>query len=72
MIYNHGFQSDIQREEKNVQKAIREAAKRNDMGSAKVLISSLIDSLSPQLIYYYLCQSETYAKACKHLTQFEA
>jgi hypothetical protein len=28
---------DVQREEKNVQKAIREAAKRNDMGSAKVL-----------------------------------
>lgn len=28
---------DIQREEKNVQKAIKEAAKRNDMGSAKVL-----------------------------------
>lgn len=29
--------SDIQREEKNVQKAIKEAAKRNDMVSAKVL-----------------------------------
>ena len=29
---------DIQREEKNVQKAIKEAAKRNDMGSAKVLV----------------------------------
>lgn len=29
---------DIQREEKNVQKAIKEAAKRNDMGSAKVLL----------------------------------
>lgn len=28
---------DIQREEKSVQKAIKEAAKRNDMGSAKVL-----------------------------------
>lgn len=28
---------DIQREEKNVQKAIREAAKMNDIGSAKVL-----------------------------------
>lgn len=28
---------DVQREEKGVQKAIREAAKRNDMGSAKVL-----------------------------------
>ena len=27
---------DIGREEKGVQKAIREAAKRNDMGSAKV------------------------------------
>lgn len=32
-----GFFLDIQREEKNVQKAIKEAAKRNDMGSAKVL-----------------------------------
>lgn len=31
------FDLDIQREEKNVQKAIKEAAKRNDMGSAKVL-----------------------------------
>lgn len=29
---------DIQREEKNVQKAIKEAAKRNDMGSAKVFV----------------------------------
>lgn len=27
---------DVQREEKSVHKAIREAAKRNDMGSAKV------------------------------------
>jgi hypothetical protein len=26
----------VQREEKSVEKAIREAAKRNDMGSAKV------------------------------------
>ena len=32
-----GLVSDIQREEKSVQKAIRDAAKRNDMGSAKVL-----------------------------------
>ncbi|KAK6138114.1 hypothetical protein DH2020_028154 [Rehmannia glutinosa] len=30
---------DIQREEKNVQKSIKEAAKRNDMGSAKALVS---------------------------------
>lgn len=30
------FVLDVQREEKCVQKAIREAAKRNDMGSAKV------------------------------------
>ena len=37
-----GFLLDIQREEKNVQKAIREAAKRNDMGSAKVLNTRLI------------------------------
>lgn len=29
---------DIQREEKTVQKAIRDAAKRNDMVSAKVLL----------------------------------
>lgn len=35
--YVYRFRSDIQREEKNVQKAIREAAKRNDMGSAKVI-----------------------------------
>jgi len=27
---------DVQREEKSVHKAIKEAAKRNDMGSAKV------------------------------------
>lgn len=31
-----GFCSDIQKEERNVQKAIKEAAKRNDMVSAKV------------------------------------
>jgi len=31
------FDLDIQREEKNVQKAIKEAAKRNDIGSAKVV-----------------------------------
>lgn len=31
------FVLDIQREEKNVQKAIKDAAKRNDMGSAKVV-----------------------------------
>jgi hypothetical protein len=31
------FDLDIQREEKNVQKAIKEAAKRNDIGSAKVI-----------------------------------
>ena len=31
-------ETDVQREEKNVQKAIKEAAKRNDMGSAKVFI----------------------------------
>jgi charged multivesicular body protein 3 len=30
------FNLDIQREEKNVQKAIKEAAKRNDIGYAKV------------------------------------
>lgn len=30
------FLLDVQREEKGVEKAIREAAKRNDIGSAKV------------------------------------
>lgn len=35
-----GLVSDIQREEKSVQKAIRDAAKRNDMGSAKVYTSN--------------------------------
>lgn len=30
------FVADVQREEKNVEKAIKDAAKRNDMGSAKV------------------------------------
>lgn len=30
--------ADIQREEKNVQKSIKEAAKRNDMQSAKVIV----------------------------------
>ena len=30
--------ADVQREEKKVEKEIREAAKRNDMGSAKVLL----------------------------------
>ncbi|KAI3461384.1 hypothetical protein Pfo_018047 [Paulownia fortunei] len=35
---------DIQREEKNVQKSIKEAAKRNDMGSAKALAKELVRS----------------------------
>ena len=36
LVFNYWYaQLDIQREEKNVQKAIKEAAKRNDMGSAK-------------------------------------
>jgi hypothetical protein len=34
---------DIQREEKNVQKAIKEAAKRNDIASAKVSFCSSFD-----------------------------
>ena len=33
---------DVQREEKSVQKSIREAAKRNDMGSAKVIYQFLL------------------------------
>ncbi|EOY34480.1 Vacuolar protein sorting-associated protein 24 isoform 1 [Theobroma cacao] len=36
--------SDIQREERNVQKAIREAAKRNDMVSAKALAKEIVRS----------------------------
>ncbi|RLN34780.1 hypothetical protein C2845_PM03G07220 [Panicum miliaceum] len=36
--------NDVQREEKNVEKAIREAAKRNDMGSAKALAKELVRS----------------------------
>ncbi|KAK9734503.1 hypothetical protein RND81_04G144000 [Saponaria officinalis] len=35
---------DIEREEKGVQKAIREAAKRNDMGSAKSLAREIVRS----------------------------
>ncbi|KAH6774697.1 SNF7 family protein [Perilla frutescens var. frutescens] len=35
---------DIQREEKNVQKSIKEAAKRNDMGSAKSLAKEIVRS----------------------------
>lgn len=31
-----GLFADVQKEEKNVQKAIRDSAKRNDMASAKV------------------------------------
>ncbi|PPS00913.1 hypothetical protein GOBAR_AA19734 [Gossypium barbadense] len=34
----------VQREEKSVQKAIREAAKRNDMGSAKALAKEIVMS----------------------------
>lgn len=37
--------SDIQREEKTVQKSIKEAAKRNDMQSAKVTSTVLFDRL---------------------------
>ena len=33
---NHELHLEIQREEKNVQKSIKDAAKRNDMKSAKV------------------------------------
>ena len=36
-MFNFSLFTDIEREEKGVQKAIREAAKRNDMVSAKVL-----------------------------------
>ncbi|KAK7844353.1 vacuolar protein sorting-associated protein 24 like protein 1 [Quercus suber] len=35
---------DVQREEKSVHKAIREAAKRNDMGSAKALAKEIVMS----------------------------
>ncbi|KAH9703989.1 vacuolar protein sorting-associated protein 24 [Citrus sinensis] len=35
---------DIQREEKNVQKSIKESAKRNDMGSAKALAKEILMS----------------------------
>ncbi|XP_072957650.1 vacuolar protein sorting-associated protein 24 homolog 1-like isoform X2 [Typha angustifolia] len=35
---------DVQREERNVQKAIKEAAKRNDMGSAKALAKEIVRS----------------------------
>ncbi|XP_044508714.1 vacuolar protein sorting-associated protein 24 homolog 1-like [Mangifera indica] len=35
---------DVQREEKNVQKSIKEAAKRNDMGSAKALAKEILMS----------------------------
>lgn len=35
---------DVQREEKNVQKAIRDSAKRNDMVSAKALAKELVRS----------------------------
>lgn len=45
------FDLDIQREEKNVQKAIREAAKRNDMGSAKVFFFLTCNSVSMLLIH---------------------
>ncbi|KAK5834681.1 hypothetical protein PVK06_010357 [Gossypium arboreum] len=38
------FVLDVQREEKSVQKAIREAAKRNDMGSAKALAKEIVIS----------------------------
>ncbi|KAF5937683.1 hypothetical protein HYC85_025189 [Camellia sinensis] len=38
------WQRHIQREEKSVQKAIKEAAKRNDMGSAKALAKEIVMS----------------------------
>jgi charged multivesicular body protein 3 len=53
MLFLHGIISsqfswlafaDVQREEKSVEKAIREAAKRNDMGSAKALAKELVRS----------------------------
>lgn len=42
------FRLDIEREEKNVQKAVKEAAKRNDMSSAKVHPPSF-----PSLLFSY-------------------
>ncbi|ONK56985.1 uncharacterized protein A4U43_C10F15360 [Asparagus officinalis] len=36
--------SNVQREEKNVQKAIKDAAKRNDMASAKILAKEIVRS----------------------------
>ncbi|MBA0697243.1 hypothetical protein Goari_020789, partial [Gossypium aridum] len=38
------FSLNVQREEKSVQKAIRDAAKRNDMGSAKALAKEIVMS----------------------------
>ncbi|KAK8966277.1 hypothetical protein KSP40_PGU012786 [Platanthera guangdongensis] len=42
-MLNGGF-SDVEREEKNVQKAIKDAAKRNDMTSAKTLAKEIVRS----------------------------
>lgn len=50
------FLPDIQREEKTVQKSIKEAAKRNDMQSAKVISMVFFDVLCD------LAVSEMYAK----------
>ncbi|KAJ7981055.1 vacuolar protein sorting-associated protein 24-like 1 [Quillaja saponaria] len=44
MLSNKVNGRDIQREEKNVQKAIRDAAKRNDMVSAKTLAKEIVSS----------------------------
>ncbi|XP_052162214.1 vacuolar protein sorting-associated protein 24 homolog 1-like isoform X1 [Oryza glaberrima] len=42
--FTRGLCLDVQREEKNVEKSIREAAKRNDIGSAKALAKELVRS----------------------------
>lgn len=46
------FFSDIEREEKSVQKAIKDAAKRNDMGSAKVLCFFLLKPFCSEQGFY--------------------
>ena len=56
------FFLDVQREEKSVHKAIREAAKRNDMGSAKVICKfycffpdgSIIHLLLKHFFFFFL------------------
>ena len=67
-----GLVSDIQREEKSVQKAIRDAAKRNDMGSAKVYTSNDLAFHSLFVHSFFECSISVSFKYMKFVVEKKA